>query len=378
MNSIVAATDTDEQKVQKIYAAVMKLDNTSFTRQHTAQENKVEHLKVKSAQDIWAQQRGNGDEITWLFLAMVRAAGLKAYAAMVVDRDQKLFDTTYLSWDQLDDGLAIVVINGKEVFFDPGQRYCEFGKLHWKHTWAGGVRQVDNGTQLFTSPGPSFADNSLKRSAQLTLDADGQVQGLIYMTMTGAPALRWRQAALRSDEAGVKKDFEESLQRSMPAGVQVNTNHFVGLTNFNFPLMVVLNASGTLGIRTGKHILLPAVFFETGNPSLFAKTQRVEPVDLHYPYTVQDDFHLTLPSNVAIESLPSGGDLPLSGYADCMAKFVSQGNTLAYGRLLRVANILYKPAEYPALRTFFQTLSSNDHRQVALRVTPGIAGTASN
>lgn len=120
VNGIISPQDTDEQKVSKIYSAVMKLENTSFTREHTAQENKAEHLKVKSAQDIWAQRRGYDDEITWLFMAMVRATGLKAYGALVVDRDQNIFDPSYLSWSQLDDGLAIVVLNGKEVYFDPG------------------------------------------------------------------------------------------------------------------------------------------------------------------------------------------------------------------------------------------------------------------
>ena len=135
VGGIIAPGDTDEQKVTKIYAAMMKIDDTDFSRQHTAAENKAEGVKIKNAEDVWTQQRGTGDEITRLFVAMVRAAGLKAYGAIVVDRDRDVFNQNYLSWEQLDDELAIVSINGKEVYFDPGQRYCEFGKLAWKHTW---------------------------------------------------------------------------------------------------------------------------------------------------------------------------------------------------------------------------------------------------
>lgn len=370
VNGIVAPTDSEEQKVEKIYAAMMKLDNTSFTREHTAQENKADHLKIKSAQDIWTQQRGYDDEISWLFLAMVRAAGLKAYGAMVVARDRNLFDPTYMSWDQLDDGLVIVVINGKEVFFDPGQRYCEFGKLHWKHTWAGGIRQTGDGTQLFFVPGPNYQDNSLNRTAQLTLDPDGQVHGLINETMTGAQALHWRQAALRTDEAEIKKQFEDELQSSMPPGVQVKMNHFIGLTDFTLPLMVVVNVSGTLGTETGKHIFLPAVFFEAGNKPMFAEAQREYPVDLHYPYTVRDQFQLTLPANITVESLPKGGEMLFTPNADYVAKFVSQSNGFAYGRLFLVDQTIYKAVDYPSLRGFLQKVSANDQEQVALRVAP--------
>jgi hypothetical protein len=123
-NSIVAPADSDEQKVRKIYAAVMKLENTSFTRERSERENKAEHLKEKYAQDIWAQQRGTDDEITRLFVALVRAAGLTAYGAIVVDRDKNLFDPGYLNAGQLDDEVAIVSIDGKDIFFDPGERFC--------------------------------------------------------------------------------------------------------------------------------------------------------------------------------------------------------------------------------------------------------------
>jgi Domain of Unknown Function with PDB structure (DUF3857)/Transglutaminase-like superfamily len=370
VNGIVAPGDNDQQKVQKIYAAVMKLENTSFTREHSAEENKAEGLKVKNADDIWAQQRGNGDELTRLFIAMVRAAGLKAYGAIVVNRDENIFVHSYLTWSQFDDELAIVSIGGKEVFLDPGQRYCEFGKLHWKHTWASGIRQTGDGTQIFDVPGPNYKDNDLERTAQLTLDPDGKVHGIIREIMTGAEALRWRQAALRGDEAAVEKEFEEQLQQSMPPGVQVKTNHFVGLTDYTSPLMAVVDVSGAMGTQTGKHVFLPAVFFEAGSAPLFAQTKRENMVYLHYPYMVQDHFQVALQPNVSVENVPHEADIPYIPNGDYIAKFASQGNVFGYWRLLRVANIVYLPTEYPALRSFFQKMSADDQEQVALQVSP--------
>ncbi|MGB7190280.1 MAG: DUF3857 and transglutaminase domain-containing protein, partial [Acidobacteriaceae bacterium] len=340
VKGIIAPGDTDEQKATKIYAAVMKLDNTSFSRQHSAAENKAEGVKIKNAEDVWTQQRGTGDEITRLFVAMARAAGLKAYGAIVVDRDRNIFNQNYLSWDQFDDELAIVSINGKEVYFDPGQRYCEFARLAWKHTWAGGLRQSDKGPEIFSTSAPAYTNNSVSRIARLTLSPDGHLTGLIYENMGGAQALRWRQAALRTDEAGVKKQFEDNLQHSMPPGVQVKLNHFIGITDFTHPLMAVVNVSGTLGTETGKHLFLPAVFFEAGDPPLFAKTHRESSVYMHYPYMIKDDFQLMLPDNLVVESLPKSGDIPFAPNADYLIKFGSGPHTFAYGRLFRSANII--------------------------------------
>ncbi len=51
---IVAPTDTDEQKARKIYAAVLKLDNTNFSRIKSEAERKAEKIKsIKNAEDVW-------------------------------------------------------------------------------------------------------------------------------------------------------------------------------------------------------------------------------------------------------------------------------------------------------------------------------------
>ena len=147
-------------------------------------------------------------------------------------------------------------------------------------------------------------------------------------------------------------------------------NHFVGLTDFANPLVVTMDVSGTLGTTTGKHVFIPAVFFEGGNPSLFAKTRRENPVDMSYPYMVTDDFQLTLPLDMTVESLPKGSDIPFAPNADYITKFASSPHRYAYARVLRVATFLYKTTDYPSLRSFFQKVSASDQSQTALQMVP--------
>jgi hypothetical protein len=367
---IVTPGDTDDQKLHKIYDAVMKLENSSFTRVHSAAENKAEGLRVKTADDIWAQKRGYDDEITRLFIALARAAGLKAYAMIVTDRNENLFIGGYLFWSQLDDEIAIVNVGGKEMYFDPGQRYCEFGKLHWKHSWTAGIRQTDGGTQIATTPGLSYMDTSTERFAEIEMDPDGKVHGLIRMTFTGATALRWREAALRNDEREVKKNFEEAVQRMMPPGVIVKTNHFVGLTDYAAPLMVQVDVSGSMGTATGKRVFLPATFFEAAAKPWFVQAKRENPIDLNYPYKLLDQFTLTLPPNVTVESAPQNIEIPLPKTADYVEKFQTKDNKYAYGRLLAMGVALFDAKEYPDLRDFFQKTNTQDQQQLVLKLGP--------
>ena len=92
-------------------------------------------------------------------------------------------------------------------------------------------------------------------------------------------------------------------------------------------------------------------------------------MDLRYPYTVHDQFSLTLPPNLTTESVPKESTVPFVPNADYVAKFVVKGNTYAYGRLMRVANAFYTLNEYPQLRGFYQKTNAEDQAQLVLQAT---------
>jgi hypothetical protein len=375
--TLTAPGDTDDQKLQKIYAAVMTVENTRFTREHSAEENQAQGVKVKTAADIWQQKRGSDDEITRLFLSMARAAGFKAWEMIVTERNRNLLNAGYLEWDQLEDEIAIVEVGGKEIYFDPGQRYCEYGKLHWMHTDVLGVRETANGTAVAATPQPPYGDNRMLRTADLELGADGKLTGTIRITMTGAEALRWRQRALQTDEEGTKKAFEEDLQAGVPDGVQVRTNHFVGLSDPSSGLMAVMDVSGRLGTETGKRVFVPGAFFETKEKALFPEEKRESLVDLHYGSLVRDEVTLALAPGLTIEAVPAAAKIQLLNLALYQSAYGNKGNQYREVRQLTLGLPVFKPEGYPQLRDFFQKAAAQDQQQVVLdRVSAAAAAAA--
>jgi hypothetical protein len=363
---LVAPGGTDDQKLEKIYAAVMQIDNTRFSREHSAQENKAQGLRVKTAADIWEQKRGSDDEITRLFIAMARAAGLKAYAMIVTERDKNLWNTGYLDWNQFEDEIAIVSVGGKEQFFDPGQRYCDYGKLHWMHTQLMGIRQTDQGQAVTVTPAANYQDNSTMRVADLQLSADGQVKGVARITMNGVEALRWRQEALRTDEQEMKKKFEDEQQATVPAGVVVKMSHFLGLTDPGSPLMAVMDVNGNMGTQTGKRIILPSALFEANVKPPFAAATRESPIDLRYPYIAQDDFKLELAPGLTVKNLPTNAEVPLQAVGKYRANYSSPENGYELSRIVAMGKTLFPTAQYGDLRDFYQKMGAQDQQQIVL------------
>jgi hypothetical protein len=229
VDGIVAATDTPLEKAKKIYNAVQALDNTGFSRVKSKTELKQLGLKqAKRAEDTLAQKSGSRQDITLLIIAMARAAGLDAYNLKVVNRDENVFSATYLTLSQLDDDIVILKIDGKEMMVDPGEKMCPFQTLHWRHSATSGIRQSNDGSTAATTPFQPLQQNTLFRSGDVTLDAQGGITGTIKFVMNGQEALRWRQVALTNDLDEAKKSFDRWLATMVPDGVEAHIDKLPG------------------------------------------------------------------------------------------------------------------------------------------------------
>jgi hypothetical protein len=366
--SIVAPGDSEAVKARKLYDAVMKLDNTDYSREKSAAERKKENLKaVKDATDVWSQKGASGDDLSLLYVAIARAAGLKAYPAQVVNRNRAIFDTSYLSTYQLDDYLAIVVVDGKEVFVDPGQKGCPFGLLSWKHALAGGLRGTDKGPARVGTPFNTYNESQVSRIADLLIDKDSNVTGTVRYVMTGEEALHWRQTALRNDTDEVKKRFNESIRSELPDGVVADFSHFIGLDDSNVNLLAIVNVSGNMGSVTGKRFFLPGLFFEARSKHPFVSVAKREaPVDVEYPRGENDQVVYHLPEGYSVESAPQATELSWPGHAMLRIKSAIRQGSVEVGRNFAYNYTLLDSKSYTELHDFYQKLATADQQQLVL------------
>jgi len=116
VRQIVAPEDSPEIKLQKIYARTQQIRNLTFERDKNEQEQRREKLKdINSVEDVWKRGYGSGYEITWLFLALVRAAGLDASPVMVSTRNEYFFNPQLMNAFQLNTNVVLVKLGGKDL-----------------------------------------------------------------------------------------------------------------------------------------------------------------------------------------------------------------------------------------------------------------------
>jgi transglutaminase-like putative cysteine protease len=352
--ALVAPGDSEEVRLKKAYDFVMSLENTDFTRKRSQQENKAAGEKeINNTDDVLKRGRGSSDELAMLFVALARASGSKVYLMAVTNRDQALFQTNYLTLRQLDDDIAVANIDGKDVFFDPGERYCTFKQLAWKHSMTGGLRQTDKGTELSSSPFEPYKSNHVSRIADLTLDERGTATGAVIMSYTGDAALRWRQSALRGDETSLHRELRESLEEMLPGGMDIKVVSVQNLTDPDKPLAVNYKVTGPVGNPTGKRLFVPANLFETNSKPIFTKAKRELFVDMHYADQVQDAVRYKYPAGIVVESAPAADEVVMKNSAVFSVRNQQAENSITLYRNLTIGKVYFSPEEYPDLHAFY-------------------------
>jgi hypothetical protein len=377
VSKLVLPTDSELDKAKNLYAAVQALDNTDFSRRKGQAELKQLGIHAaKRAEDTWSQKSGSSEDIALLYLAMLRAAGLKAYAMKVVNRDQGIFAQGYLNFDQLDDDIILLSTGGKEIVLDPGEKMCPFQTVHWRHSGATGVSQGSGGVPaVSSSPFQPYTANTLMRIGDLILDGHAAITGQIRVVMTGQDALRWRQAALENDLDEVKKRFDRWIDSMVPDGVDAHIDHFLGLDDPNVNLIAIVNADGTLGTATSKRLLLPGFFFESrGSHPFVDQAQRLEPVDMEYGDQVTDQMTYHIPDSLTVEGAPENAKVPWENHAVLVTKSVSTPGQVIIARQLSRAFAVLKPDEYQNLRSFYQKVAAADQQQLVLTASPAPKG----
>jgi hypothetical protein len=349
----------------------MKLENTRYTRQHTGAEEKAEGFKeVRTADDIWTRKRGSDDQIAALFVSMARAAGLKAYVGIVTSRQRSIFTKNFLSLSQLDDLIAIVNVDGKDQFLDPGTRYCPYGSLAWEHTITQGIRQTDNGSGFFAAPSQPYTYSRIQRIANLALSPTGELSGAISMTYMGDPALRWRHRSLEGDPASLEREIRTSVENLMPPGVEVKVTSIDKLNDYEQPLVATLEVKGTLGSSTGKRVLLPGDIFVANAKPAFPHEKREIPVYFEYPRITQDAVRIKFPQTLSIESLPAADKNTLEKSIAYSLTTESSADSFTVRRTYALGDIVFNTDQYPAFRAFYSKMETKDQESVVLTAAP--------
>jgi len=372
---IISPADAPEAKLRKIYARVQQIQNLSYLPRKTVEERKHEEIKENNnVEDLWKHQYGNGWDLTWLFLALVRAAGMEAYPCLVSGRSEYFFRKERIDGRELDANVVLVKVNGKEEFFDPGAAFTPFGILPWVETGTAGLKLDKEGGSWIQTPLPVSEQSKIERRAELKLAAEGDLEGKLTVSFTGLEALWRRIEEMNQDETARKKFLEDQVKEDIPSGSEVDLTKQPEWNSSEAPLTAEFNLKVPgWASAAGRRAMLPTTLFSAREKHMFEHADRVWPIYFRFAYKATDDVSIQLPAGWQVESVPKEEDRDLKG-AEYSLKVEKNSGMLRIQRMLRFDLYMVPKESYPALRAFLQLVKSEDEQQVVMQ--PG--GTAAS
>jgi hypothetical protein len=365
---LVSPSDTAEQKVKKIYAYVAQLENLSYEPQRSEQERKTQGIKdARGVQDVLRDGRGDRDDLTLLFVAMVRAAGIPAWPVWVVDRSELVFQKNYLSPKQFDAHLAIVKLGGKEVFLDPGTRFCPYGLLYWKYTSSTGIRQNSAGTtELVQTPAVTYVQAIVSRVGHFRLNEQGKLEGTLAVGFIGQEALTRRLQAFETDAVGRTKQLEDEVKSWLPLESEISLTNIPDWEKAEVPLLAEFKVTAPTLTSAGKRLLMPWDLLVYERPAMFTHGERQYDIDLDYSNRHVDKIHIVFPDDIQIDTIPpsEGEKRP---YAIYHSEHTLQGKELVSVRDLATNAFVFPTSEYKQLKAFFDRVKECDDQKVLLK-----------
>jgi hypothetical protein len=364
------------KKLRKLYARAQQLRNLSYERERTSREQKQEQLKeAKNVVDVLKHGYGDRSDVTMLFVAMARSVGFTASVMLVSSRKTNFFDRDVLSFEQLDSQVALVRLNGKSVFLDPGTRFCPYGLLRWTSTGTAAMDMMDPGT-LVSTPATDARNSLISRSANMMLNSNGSIKGEVRIAFSGVDALERRLAALDTDDAGRKKELEDELKEWLPTNAKVEMTTSTGWENEDEGLVAIFNVEvPEYASVAGKRLLIPAALFRPKTRRVLKTGPRKYPVYYHYAFTEADSVALELPAGYTTETLspPQSAKTDFAAFSSLSS---SVKNRVNMERTLRLNGVLFPPERYQQLRDFFASVQASDDSQTVLHQVSVQAQTA--
>ncbi|MEA2491363.1 MAG: hypothetical protein QOH21_3155 [Acidobacteriota bacterium] len=362
-----AGATTPLEKLRQIYMRVQSMRNISFEVEKTEKELARQDIKeAGSAVDVLRNKAGTRDELNRLFVAAARVAGFDADVLRVAPRDENFFSMSVPDSDQMSAEVAVVMVDGKPMYLDPGTIYAPFGTVSWEKTNVPAIRSAKDGkAEWSVIPGTFPADALTRRIADLKMNGE-TLEGTVTVMFTGQEALVRRIRYHGEDAAARKKALEEEAKGWFAEGTAVTLKQVTGDQSADDALVADFAVSMPNVIaRAGSRIVLPISIFAANATNPFAPAERTHAIYFDYPSRTEDRVKVTLAPGMTVATLPPPSNLN-AGALSYSSEATATETEVNFQRTMSLDAMLVDRKYYPALRKFYSDVLAADQKPVLL------------
>jgi hypothetical protein len=337
------------------------------------------------AADVFTNRYGDCKDKATLLSSMLKVAGIDSYYVVINTQRGAValgtpahlgFSNHFVLAVQLPPGLTdpslMAVMQhpklGRILFFDPTDNLTPFGQLRGALQGNYGLLVMPDGGELVELPQLPTAANAINRSAKLTLDSQGTLQGEVTEVRVGDQALLQRWVLRSANQAADQiKPIETTLAHSL-ATFQIAKATALGLHETALPFEYDYSFIAPNYAKHAGDLLLvrPRVLGSKASAILETSEARQYPVELPGPERDTDVFEITLPAGYEVDDLPLPVDANYD-FADYHSKAEKDGNVLRYTRVFEVKQLSVPLNQMDDLKKFYRIIATDERSSAVLK-----------
>jgi len=378
-DELTAGVTDPMEKARRIYAYVENLYQQFRTRADLENwyTRYVDSLDELIDLDTIDSTVIRAEDFNYLFVALVRSAGLECHSVFHPSRSAFPFRTDMVSEHFLSEWTVAVKVGEDWVLCTPCEKVpLGFGELPWEIEGEPALMAMPR-KQAFLDIPPLAAEKSLSDvEAELTLGDDGSLAGDCVLTLTGHSAydVRLRLSQVGREEWGTLAKDLLGLESS---SCEANLVGIEGVETPGGPVRVHARVRwpSYAPVLSNRMSLVLAVW-ASGRAPLLNASERTSPVFFHYARMEHEHVTVHLPAGYRAGILPKPIEAAGGAFSYSLAvKGDSDRGTLEIERSSRNGVIEIPVHEYPKARDWFRRVSVADQMGIMLTCAP--RGTAS-
>lgn len=305
------------------------------------------------ANEIFKNKYGDCKDKAILFIAMLKAAGIKGYPVLIGTRGTPVTDKDFPAVN-FNHCIAAVELDNMMVFLDITAEVCSFGDLPRDDQDRRVLVFKDDTYELFLTPLLPADKNSVMYKTDMRLAKDEsvtakrQVEGLGEFDQAQRYWLRYTPPNL------IEQALKEKVQSLVTSGNLIRYS-YENSKDLNIPIKLIYEFEGSNFLsRAGSARIMPK--FAEIDTSSVAKDKRDYPLELGQPHMNISELSLSLADNLRAGYLP--GELAIeSRWLDYFISYKLENKELKISQKKVLKKRQVSREEYPEFKKFLEGLA---------------------
>jgi hypothetical protein len=259
---------------------------------------------------------------------------------------------------------------GKLLFFDPTNELTPLGQIGGYLQSNYGLLVSPDGSELVELPQQPATSNSVQRTAKLTLDASGKLQGEVKEVRFGDRARSERRALRSTTKSADQIKLIENLLAGSLSSFRITKASIVNLQLMDQPFGFNYSFESENYAKNAGNLLLvrPRVLGVKSEALLETKEPRKFPVEFDAPVRDTDTFEIVLPAGYEVDDLPPPVDADYS-FASYHSKTEADGGSIRYTRTFEIKELSVPVSRAADLKTFYRTIAGDERNTAVLKIS---------